>query len=83
MAFVTVTQHIGWCEDSNGHDQGRGVVVLGITDDGEQCRMKCQQYKGATGCEFNKGGGCAVHTQVVKSGSGNTDYVCWVFSSIL
>ena len=73
--------------DGKGKPQGlksdSGTELNRVKESKEECLSECREVKDATGCEFHEGRGstgiCVAHTQEVKSGDGQDDFLCFVF----
>merc|ERR1712042_50007 len=72
----------GWCLDGSGIDQNSGLIDVGPKDNDYWCLNACKEISKATGCEFEtRTKACYAHTQEVASGSGDEEYICFVFES--
>ena len=71
----------GWCLDENKVDVNQGKTTFGHGFNKTECLEKCKMMVNASGCEYSDiNGACGYHTLPVSTGSGDSDYTCWVFT---
>ena len=66
--------------DADGNDQNSGTNSIPGTWSEDDCYNECLKQTGATGCEWDIGGSCFVHTLSVSDGSGTVGFVCWILA---
>ena len=72
---------MGWCLDLKGKELKKGdQISLANAKSAEECLALCKKEKEAMGCEYNKDGKCSYYANLVASGNGHQDYICWIFT---
>ena len=77
MIWKLTCNWLGFCLNSDGKDQNKGVKDGGTGMSMEKCWMLCRQDKASKGCEYHHPTkSCTFHTNLIAASNGKKDFTC-------